>query len=134
MSTSGGKSGGAPAASLRVGAPTRGTLAASHFRFPGRPGHEHTTLTRPTHNTGGVNLQPPSAAGRQVVDLPIPNAGAYLYSDFAGTPMCHSVLNLGGASAYIVIDIAYPDDKDLTGDMGRMAQERMAARHASASQ
>ena len=102
MSTSGGKSGGAPAASLRVGAPTRGTLAASHFRFPGRPGHEHTTLTRPTHNTGGVNLQPPSAAGRQVVDLPIPNAGAYLYSDFAGTPMCHSVLNLGGASAYIV--------------------------------
>jgi hypothetical protein len=43
-------------------------------------------------------------------------------------------LNLGGASAYIVIDIAYPVGKDLAGDMRRMAQERMAARRASASQ
>jgi hypothetical protein len=40
---------------------------------------------------GGVNLQPPSNAGRQVVDLPIPDVGAYLYNDFAGTRMCHSV-------------------------------------------
>ena len=74
-----------------------------------------------TTSMGGAALQPPSAGGRQVVDLPIPAAGAYIYDNEGGTLASHAVLDLGADNPYIVVDIEYPADKDLIADMRELA-------------